>query len=215
MDNGIPGWSEDTNISSWSMDTRTPGYKSYTWRISTIFFLKMLVLKHNQYVQNKQFIKVGIKQNNVSTVIWLFKCLIYQWLRSAPSGGSRVVYIFVYITKSVFSLTSNHIFDMHFNHYDAFYSVNKWCAQRFIEFKDKILKPKVEIEDEFILIIYNELISEAVLVFNLQINNSACSVTLAYLDDLWSPEYLDDWQTLASLDIKWSHTCIYVYGLWT
>ena len=73
-------------------------------------------------------------------------------IKSTPSGGSRVVYIFVYITKSVFSLTSNHIF-VHFNHYYAFYSVNKWCAQRFMEFKDKILKPKVQNEDEFILII--------------------------------------------------------------
>ena len=80
-------------------------------RISTIFY------EHNQYVQIKQFFKVGIK-NNVSTVIWLIKFLVYQWSTSAPSGGSRVVYIFVYITKSVFSLTPNHIF-VHFNHYDA------------------------------------------------------------------------------------------------
>ena len=26
----------------------------------------------------KQFFKVGIKQNNVSTVIWLIKFLVYQ-----------------------------------------------------------------------------------------------------------------------------------------
>ena len=41
---------------------------------------------------------------------------------------------------------------MHFNHYDTFYSDNKGCAQRFIELTDKNLKPKVQIEDEFIYI---------------------------------------------------------------
>ena len=65
--------------------------------------------------------------------------------RSAPLGVGRVLYIFVYITLS---LTSNHIV-VHFNHYD---SDNKGCAQRFIEFTDENLKPKVQIEDEFIYI---------------------------------------------------------------
>ena len=46
--------------------------------------------------------------------------------------------------------TSNHIF-VHFNHYDTFYG-NKGCAQRFIKFTDENLKPKVQIEDEFIYI---------------------------------------------------------------
>ena len=72
-------------------------------------FLWTRALKSNQFVEIKQFFKVDIKQNSVSTVIWLIKFVVYQWSRSAPSGGSRVVYIFVYITKSVFSLTSNHI----------------------------------------------------------------------------------------------------------
>ena len=67
------------------------------------FLLWTRLLKHNQYVEIKQFFKVCIKQNNVSTVIWLIKFLVYQWSRSAPSGGRRVVYIFVYIRKSVFS----------------------------------------------------------------------------------------------------------------
>ena len=71
----------------------------------------------------------------------------YQCLRSAPLGGSRVVYI----TKYIISLTSNHIF-VHFNHYDTFYSDNKGCAQRFINFTDENLKRKVQIEDEFIYI---------------------------------------------------------------
>ena len=57
----------------------------------------------------------------------------------------------------MFCLTSNHIF-VHFNHYDTFYSDNKGCAQRFIEFIDENLKPKVQIEDKFIL---HELIGEA------------------------------------------------------
>ena len=34
----------------------------------------------------------------------------------------------------------------------SFYSDNKGCAQRFIEFTDENLKPKVQIEDEFIYI---------------------------------------------------------------
>ena len=42
------------------------------------------------YVETKQFSKVEFKQNTIS--------------------GSRVVYIFVYITKSVFYLISNQIF---------------------------------------------------------------------------------------------------------
>ena len=61
----------------------------------------------------------------------------------------HVVYIFVYITKYVFVLTSYHNF-VHLNHYDTFYSDNKGCAQIFIEFTDENLKPKVQIEDEFI-----------------------------------------------------------------
>ena len=66
-------------------------------------------------------------------------------------GRKSVVYIFVYITKYVFSLTSNNMF-VHFNHYDTFYYDNKGCAQRFIEFTDGKLKPKVQIKDEFIYI---------------------------------------------------------------
>ena len=34
------------------------------------------VLKHNQYVEIKQFFKVGSKQNNVSTFTWLIKFLV-------------------------------------------------------------------------------------------------------------------------------------------
>ena len=61
------------------------------------------------------------------------------------------VYIFVYITQYMFSLTCNHIF-VYFNHYDTFNSDINGCAQRFIEFKDENLKPKIQIEDEFIYI---------------------------------------------------------------
>ena len=45
--------------------------------------------------------------------------------------------------------TSNHIF-VHFNHYDTYYSDNKGCAQRLIEFTNENLKPKEQNEDEFI-----------------------------------------------------------------
>ena len=37
------------------------------------------VLNHNKYVEIKQFSKVDIKQNNISTVILLIKFLVYQW----------------------------------------------------------------------------------------------------------------------------------------
>ena len=77
----------------------------------------MRVLKHNPYVKIKQFFNEGIKQNNVSTIIWSIKFLPIQWSRSTALVGSCLVYMFVYITKLVYSLTSNHIF-VHFNHYD-------------------------------------------------------------------------------------------------
>ena len=69
------------------------------------FFIWTRVLNQNKYVEIKQFSKVDIKQNNISTV----KCLVYQW-DPRHLQGSRVVYIFVYIMKFVFYLISNHIF---------------------------------------------------------------------------------------------------------
>ena len=52
----------------------------------------------------KDFSKVDVKQNNVSTLILLIMLLYYRRdLRNLQ--GSRVVYIFVYITKSLFYLT--------------------------------------------------------------------------------------------------------------
>ena len=38
------------------------------------------------------------------------------------------------------------------NHKDTFYSDNKWCEQRIIQFTDEKLKTKVQIEDGFIYI---------------------------------------------------------------
>ena len=79
---------------------------------------------------------------------------MYQWSRSAPGEKLSCVFFlhFVYITKSVFSLTSYHIF-VHFNHYAAFYSDNKLCAQRFIEFTVKTESERtIEIKEEFIYI---------------------------------------------------------------
>ena len=110
----------------------------------------MRVVKHIQYVEIKQFFKVGIKQNNVSTVIWLIKFLAIN-ARDPRHWEEVRCYIFVYITKYMFSLTSYHIV-LHFNHYDTFYLDNKGCTQRFIEFTDENLKPKVQIEDKFIYI---------------------------------------------------------------
>ena len=44
-----------------------------------IFLIWTRVLKHNKYVIIKQFSKVDIKHNNISTVILLIKFLVYQW----------------------------------------------------------------------------------------------------------------------------------------
>ena len=88
------------------------------WRISTVFFVWTRVLNHNKYVEIKQFSKVDIKQNNISTVILLIKFLVYQW-DPRHLQGSLVVYIFVYIMKFVLYLISNHIF-MSINHKDTF-----------------------------------------------------------------------------------------------
>ena len=57
------------------------------------------VLNHNKYVEMKQFSKVDIKQNNISTVILLIKFLVYQW-DPRHLQGSRVVYIFIYTLYS-------------------------------------------------------------------------------------------------------------------
>ena len=56
------------------------------------------VLNHNKYVEIKQFSKVDIQQNNISTVILLIKFL-YQW-DPRHLQGSRVVYIFIYTLYS-------------------------------------------------------------------------------------------------------------------
>ena len=47
--------------------------------VSQQLFLWTRVLKHSKYVKMKQFSKVDIKQNNVSSFILLIKCLVYQW----------------------------------------------------------------------------------------------------------------------------------------
>ena len=39
-------------------------------------------LKHNKYVEIKQFSKIDIKQNNVSTVILVSKLLVYNEFRA-------------------------------------------------------------------------------------------------------------------------------------
>ena len=99
------------------------------------FFTWTWVINHNKYDEIKQFSKVDIKQNNISTIILFIKFLIYQW-DPRHLQGSRVVYIFVYIMKSEFYLISNHIF-VCINHKDRFKSVNKGCAQILIEFTDE------------------------------------------------------------------------------
>ena len=75
------------------------------------------VLNHNKYVEIKQFSKVDIKQNNISTVILLIKFLVYQW-DPRHLQGSRVVYIFIYTLYSCSILISNNIF-VNINHKDT------------------------------------------------------------------------------------------------
>ena len=78
----------------------------------------------------------------------------YPCSGSAPLGGSRVVNIFVNITKYIIFPTSNHMF-VHFNHYDTFYSNNfKRHLHKDLSSIDN-LKPKVQIKDEFIIYIMN------------------------------------------------------------
>ena len=72
------------------------------------------------YIEIKQFPKVDIELNNISTVILLIKFLLCQWdLRHFDLQGSRVVYTFVYTTESVFYQISNHIF-VYINHLGYF-----------------------------------------------------------------------------------------------
>ena len=68
------------------------------------FFIWTRVLNHYKYVEIKQFSKVDIKQNNISTVSLLNKFLVYQW-DPRHLQGSRVVYIIVYIMKFVYLIT--------------------------------------------------------------------------------------------------------------
>ena len=116
------------------------------------FFIWTHVLNHNLSVEIKQFSRGDIKQNNISTFILLIKYLIYQW-DQRHLQGSWVVCIFFYIMKFMLYLISNRIF-VCINHRDTFYSNNKWCAQKIIEFTDEKLKPKVQIEDGFIYIMW-------------------------------------------------------------
>ena len=69
------------------------GHFNWLW-----MYILTRVLKHYKYVIIKQFSKIDIKQNNISTVILLIKFLLYQW-DPRHLQGSRVVYIFVYIMK--------------------------------------------------------------------------------------------------------------------
>ena len=76
--------------------------------LNIFFFVETQVLKHNKYIEIKQFSKVDIKQNNISTVILLIKFLVYQWnLRHLQS--IRVLYI-VYRMKFVFYLIFKNMF---------------------------------------------------------------------------------------------------------
>ena len=122
------------------------------------FFLWTWVLKHNKCNEIRQFSEVDIKQNDISKVILLIFSSICAICKEVA---------FVYITKPVFYLISNHIFV-----YIIFCSDNKWCAQRLIEFTDENLKPKIQNEDEFIYIMNKSVRPHFHSVFNLQINNS-------------------------------------------
>ena len=102
------------------MSERVPNFDTTTvfkvaHGVSQQLFLWTRVLTHSKYVEIKQFSKLDIKQNNVPTIILSIKFLVYQW-DPRHLQGSGVVYIFVYIKKSVFYLKypMNHIFGHNF-----------------------------------------------------------------------------------------------------
>lgn len=80
----------------------------FTWCIWTFWFISTRVLRHNTYVEIKQFSKVEIKQTIIPSLILFIKFLVYQWCQRHLLG-SCVVYIFVHMTKSVFNQISNQI----------------------------------------------------------------------------------------------------------
>ena len=67
--------------------------------LPNFFSIWTRVLNNNKYVEIKQFSKVDIKQNNISTFILLIKFLVYQW-DPRHLQESRVVYIFIYTLYS-------------------------------------------------------------------------------------------------------------------
>ena len=103
------------------------------------------VLNHNKYLEIKQFSKVDIKQNNISTVNFVNQVSRLSMRSSAFARKSGCLHIGLHM----FYLISYHIC-VCINHTDTCQSDNKWCAQRIIEFTDEKLKPKVQIEDGFI-----------------------------------------------------------------
>ena len=126
-----------------------PLFLKVTLAVSPQFFsIWTRVLNHDKYVEIKQFSKVDIKQNDISTVILLIKFLVYQWDPRHLHRSRFFLHIYLHFIF-VFYLISNHIF-VYINHKDTCNSDNKWCAQRIIEFTDEKLKLKVQIEDGFI-----------------------------------------------------------------
>ena len=69
-------------------------------------------LKHYKHVKIKQFSKVDIKQDNNFSVILLIKYLVYQ-LDPHHLQVSHIIYIFVYITKSVITFLYISIIRIH------------------------------------------------------------------------------------------------------
>ena len=79
--------------------TKNQNLKLHLAYLPYFFPIWTRVLNHNKYVEIKQFSKVDIKQNNISTVILWIRFLVYQW-DPRHLQGSRVVYIFIYTLYS-------------------------------------------------------------------------------------------------------------------
>ena len=77
--------------------------------LPNFFSIWTRVLNHNKYVEIKQFSKVDVKQNNISTVILLIKFLVYQWDPRHLQGSQAKCY-FTTSWKLHVGLIKNYMF---------------------------------------------------------------------------------------------------------
>ena len=135
--------------------------------LHNFFSIWTRILNHKKYVAIKQFSKVDIKQNNISTVILIIKFLVYLW-DPRHLQGSRVVYIMKFVFyQYLITFLCVSIIRIRFNLKIS--DVHKELSS--LRMKNSNRKYKLETE----VYLYHELISKAAFfnsVFDLQIDNS-------------------------------------------